>query len=331
MNIMRPVAAAVIASSLSIPALAETQDSIYLNPFAGYQLFDDKRDLNETGTFGFGLEYRFLPNWAVEAVYSRASANQKYVSGSSDFEEIRVDGLYYFAGPDAVWNPYVAFGAGHADFGVGEPISYNTAGADHDETRVNIGGGVRYNVTDMVSLRGDLRQFHGIDDSTFDTTVSLGLSLAFHRQAAEPSPAPKPAPASTPEPKPEPEPDVKAEPVIETVETMNLNVQFPTNSAEIGATYDAELRRVAEFMEANPETIAEIAGHSDNIGNANYNQQLSERRAQSVADRLISIHGIEADRVSAVGYGEVEPVVSNDTAAGRAQNRRVEARIQVLR
>jgi len=371
MNIMRPVTAAVLASSLSVPALAEIQDSIYLNPFAGYQLFDDKRDLDESATYGLGVEYRFLPNWAVEAVYSRADADRKYVAGESEFEEIRVDGTYYFAGPEAAWNPYLSMGAGHADFGDGPA---NTAGTNHDETRVNLGGGVRYNISDRVSLRGDLREFHGIDESTFDTMVSLGLSVAFHRTTSEPEPAPEPAPKDSdndgvPNSKDQcpntpagaqvnsrgceldsdndgvvnskdkcPDTAIGAEVdktgcegVTETVETMNLRVQFPTNSAQIDDTYDAELRRVSEFMEENPETVAEIAGHTDSMGTAEYNQDLSQQRAESVADRLISVHGIEADRVSAVGYGEAEPIATNDTAAGRAQNRRVEARIQVLR
>ena len=186
MNIVRPVALAVLASSLSAPALAADKQSIYLNPFAGYQLFDDKRDLSETDTYGVGIEYRFKPHWAVEAVYSRADADRKYVDGDSEFEELRLDGLYYFRGQDSAWNPYLAFGAGHADFGDG-PVF--TAGTNHDETRVNVGAGVRYNISDMISLRGDLREFHGIDESTFDTMVSLGLSLAFHRTTTEPKPA----------------------------------------------------------------------------------------------------------------------------------------------
>lgn len=56
---------------LATPALAEREQTIYLNPFAGFQLFDDKRDLSETGTLGIGAEFRFHPNWAVEGVYSR--------------------------------------------------------------------------------------------------------------------------------------------------------------------------------------------------------------------------------------------------------------------
>ena len=395
MNIVRPVALAVLASSLSAPALAADKQSIYLNPFAGYQLFDDKRDLSETDTYGVGIEYRFKPHWAVEAVYSRADADRKYVDGDSEFEELRLDGLYYFRGQDSAWNPYLAFGAGHADFGDG-PVF--TAGTNHDETRVNVGAGVRYNISDMISLRGDLREFHGIDESTFDTMVSLGLSLAFHHTTTEPKPADAdndgvpdsrdqcantPAGAQVDSRGCELDADndgvadskdqcpntpagaevnsrgceldsdndgvvnskdqcpntaagaevdeTGCEGVTETIETIELRVQFPTNSSVIDATYDAEIRKAADFMEEYPETTVEIAGHSDSIGDAEYNRALSQRRAEAVADRLTSVLGVDPDRVTAVGYGEVEPIASNDTAAGRAQNRRVEARIQVRR
>jgi len=378
MKIMRPVALAALTASLATPALADRQETIYLNPFAGFQLFDDKRDLSETGTFGVGVEYRFLPRWSVEAVYSRADADRKYVAGESEFQELRIDGTYYFAGPDAAWNPYVSLGAGHAEFGVGDTISYTTAGTDHEETRVNVGVGFRYNVSDSISIRGDLREFHGIDESTFDTMASLGLSWAFARTVASSKPAPEPAPAPAPadsdgdgvpdnrdqcpntpagvqvdsrgcpvDSDGDGVPDYRdecpntaagatvdergCEGVTETVETIELRVQFPTNSSVIDATFDNEIRRVADFMAEYPETTVEIAGHSDSIGDAEYNRFLSQRRAEAVANRLTSVLGVDPDRVSAVGYGEAEPIASNDTAAGRAQNRRVEARIQVSR
>ncbi|MGC8120360.1 OmpA family protein [Marinobacter sp. VGCF2001] len=401
MKLMRPVALAALATSLAAPALAERQETIYINPFAGFQLFDDKRDLSETGTFGVGVEYRFRPHWSVEAVYSRADADRKYVAGDSEFEEIRVDGTYYFAGPEAAWNPYVSLGAGHADFGLGDTVSYRTAGTDHDETRVNVGTGFRYNVSDSISIRGDLREFHGIDESTFDTMVSLGLSWAFTRTIADPAPkmpadADKdgvpdtrdqcpgtPAGASVDSRGCELDSDndgvadsrdqcpntpagaevnsrgceldsdndgvvnsqdqcpnttagadvdrMGCEGVTETVETIELQVKFTTNSSVISNTYDSEIRRVADFMAEYPDTTVEIAGHTDSAGDADYNQFLSQRRAEAVASRLTGPLGVDPERVSAVGYGEAEPVASNATAAGRADNRRVEARIQVRR
>ncbi len=379
MSIMRSCAMAAVAATLVTPAIAEERrDTIYINPFAGFQYFDDKRSLDESATYGFGVEYRFLPNWAIEGVYSRANADHKYSNGDSDFEEVRVDGTYYFAGPEEKWNPYVSLGAGHADFG-NDSSRMGTSGSNHDETRVNVGTGVRYNVTDKFSLRGDLREFHGIDESTFDTQVSLGFSLAFARTTTDPEPVSVPAPVpakpvdtdndgvvdakdacpTTPQgvkvnsrgceldsdndgvvnsidqcPNTTAGADVDAtgcEGVTETIETFEVEVQFPTNSSVIGNKYDDEIRRVADFLKAHPETVVEIGGHSDNRGDADYNQFLSKRRAQAVAQRLTDALGIDPERVTAVGYGETEPVATNTTAEGRAANRRVEARIQVQR
>lgn len=372
MNAIRPLGAAILAAAISTPAFADDIETVYLNPFAGYQYFDDKRDLDEEATYGFGLEYRFLPQWAVEAVYSRSRPDRKYTSGDVDFEEIRVDGLYYFGSQDDKLNPYLAAGAGHADFDGGDA---QTPGTNHDETRVNLGGGVRYNVTDLVSLRGDVRAFHGIDESTFDAQVSAGISLAFSRGTSEPEPEP--------EPRPEPEPDADGDGVpdnrdqcpdtvagapvdrngceldsdddgvvdrldecpgtaagtevdetgceVVTIDTITLNVTFPLNSAEIGSEFDDDIREVAEAMEDDREVSVEIAGHTDSTGAADYNQELSQRRAEAVAQRLVSVYGIDEDRVTPVGYGEDEPVADNDTNEGRAENRRVEARLQVRR
>ena len=99
----------------------------------------------------------------------------------------------------------------------------------------------------------------------------------------------------------------------------------------IGHAFDDEIRRVADALNDNPGTVVEIAGHADNTGKASYNELLSHRRAEAVAARLTGPLGVDPAKVSAKGYGESEPVASNDTAAGRAENRRVEARIQVLR
>jgi outer membrane protein OmpA-like peptidoglycan-associated protein len=77
------------------------------------------------------------------------------------------------------------------------------------------------------------------------------------------------------------------------------------------------------------KTILEVAGHTDNTGSDQYNQALSERRAQSVAQYLES-HGVNAQRVMTVGAGETHPIASNDTAEGRQANRRVELSLEPI-
>jgi len=113
-----------------------------------------------------------------------------------------------------------------------------------------------------------------------------------------------------------------------TVESIRLNIQFPTNSAVVPEKYQPEIKKVADFLTKFPDTSVTIEGHSDSQGAAKYNQALSQRRADSVKQQLITRYGIAADRVNAIGYGESKPIATNDTAAGRAQNRRVVAVMQ---
>ncbi len=83
------------------------------------------------------------------------------------------------------------------------------------------------------------------------------------------------------------------------------------------------LDAVVDILNKNPEVKLEIQGHTDNVGSAKYNQNLSERRAQSVRMYLVS-HGVTPDRITSKGYGLERPIVPNDTAANRALNRRVQ-------
>ena len=109
---------------------------------------------------------------------------------------------------------------------------------------------------------------------------------------------------------------------IEIGEEITLrNIFFETAKYDLLPTSNAELRKVVELMKNNPELHIELAGHTDNVGRAEYNQTLSENRAKAVYDYLIE-HGIDEERLSYRGYGATHPVASNDTEEGRAQNRR---------
>jgi OOP family OmpA-OmpF porin len=109
------------------------------------------------------------------------------------------------------------------------------------------------------------------------------------------------------------------------VVSITLNVKFDTSKAVVKSQYLPEIEQVAQVMKQYPELKAEIQGYTDNVGNAAKNQALSEARAKSVREVLVTKYGIAADRVTAKGYGEEKPVAGNDTPAGREKNRRVEA------
>jgi OOP family OmpA-OmpF porin len=109
--------------------------------------------------------------------------------------------------------------------------------------------------------------------------------------------------------------------------SFRLNVNFDTARADIKPAFAQEIEKVAAFMRRYPTTRVVIEGHTDNVGKPDYNQGLSIRRAEAVAQSLVRDHGIAADRVRSVGYGEDRPVADNGTEKGRATNRRVTAEI----
>jgi OOP family OmpA-OmpF porin len=116
-----------------------------------------------------------------------------------------------------------------------------------------------------------------------------------------------------------------------TLVTITLDVEFDTSKAIVKDEYRNEIKKVADFMKTYPNTTAVIEGHTDNVDTAEYNQKLSEARANSVRQYLIDNFGIKASRLTAVGYGETKPIASNKTEEGRQKNRRVQAVIKAMK
>jgi outer membrane protein OmpA-like peptidoglycan-associated protein len=108
--------------------------------------------------------------------------------------------------------------------------------------------------------------------------------------------------------------------------TFKSDYLFAVNSSTLlPGAYD-ELNRVANVLRQYPETNIQIAGHTDSTGSVDTNQRLSERRAEAVKNALAGM-GVNPSRLAMIGYGEGKPIASNNTEAGRQQNRRVEVRI----
>lgn len=105
--------------------------------------------------------------------------------------------------------------------------------------------------------------------------------------------------------------------------TMNSEVSFDFNSARIKPSFYSPLNKIADIMSRYPKTQIVVVGHTDSVGSEQYNLNLSLRRANAVGDYLI-MRGVSTSRMGTEGHGEMEPIASNDSAAGRAQNRRVE-------
>lgn len=206
----------------------------------------------------------------------------------------------------------------------------------------NYGVGIKYKVTEAIALKADVRHLIETDHGDNNLLYTVGLAIPFGKKAA-------PAPMVKEEPKPEPvkmmPKDTDGDGVLDSADKcpntpkgnivdadgcslkVDLNINFKTDSAVIDTSYDSKIKKFADFMKAFPAVKGKIEAHTDSVGSDAYNQKLSERRAAS-AVKALEAQGIKADRLNSVGYGEMNPKASNETAEGRAMNRRVEGSIQ---
>ena len=104
------------------------------------------------------------------------------------------------------------------------------------------------------------------------------------------------------------------------------NIYFETGKAILRPESNNALDQVFRFLENNPSMKLEISGHTDNTGTLRINQRLSRARAKAVVDYLVSL-GISEEMLISEGYADTQPVATNDTAAGREKNRRVEFKV----
>lgn len=111
---------------------------------------------------------------------------------------------------------------------------------------------------------------------------------------------------------------------------MPSDVTFAVDRSDVQPQFTRVLADVARTLNAYPQTTIDVVGHADSSGPDDYNQTLSERRASAVAGYLTGPGGVLVDRVFVAGMGERAPIADNATAAGRAQNRRVEIILRPL-
>ena len=171
--------------------------------------------------------------------------------------------------------------------------------------------------------------------SLSDIIASVGFQFMFGAPTPPPPPVAKAAPAVVEEPPPPPPPPPPPEPchapagfqvdancrIIEQTVVVR-SVDFEFNSTQLTVPAQHTLNEVAAALQTQPELNVEVQGHTDSIGTDSYNLGLSQRRAEAVKAYLIS-RGLSAAVLTAKGFGKTKPIASNETAEGRAQNRRV--------
>jgi len=171
----------------------------------------------------------------------------------------------------------------------------------------------RYRITDAINIRGDI------------DLASVGLVVRFGRRAAAAPPASAPVAALPPAAQPEPVLVVVPVPDKTQEYCAILDLQFTIDNDEIQREDREKLAVVGTFLTKYPDATAVIEGHSDNVGSNEHNMALSQRRAQSVVDYLVTDQHIAPSRLKAVGYGPTRPIADNATEEGKRQNRRIDA------
>lgn len=335
------LASLLLALAVAVPVSAAEQPGTFnaslLGALAWYG--DDRLDGGPDTGVAVGVGYNFTRNWALETLFTFTNVSPNNGVGSDTAQYVNLSALYNFDSGTKL-TPYLAVGYGERE--------HDLPGLGGHEDMVNVGGGIKYGLSERVAFRVDLRYLISTEESGDwdDVHLLAGLQFALTPPAPAPAPVSEPAPAPAPQPAPMgpgdgdgdgvtddkdkcpntpigTEVDADGCPVVVAPERMEIKVEFDFDSAAIRPAYHAALGDVAAFMQKYPTAVATIEGHTDSTGPDSYNQGLSERRANSVRDYLISNKQIAADRLKTVGYGESRPVADNATREGRQRNRRV--------
>lgn len=120
--------------------------------------------------------------------------------------------------------------------------------------------------------------------------------------------------------------NIPLQPIETNASIVLKNIFFDVNKFELKPESEAELEKLVQLLDENPNLKIQISGHTDNVGSATANQLLSENRAKAVVGFLV-IHKISPDRLSSKGFGETQPIADNNSEEGRALNRRTEMKV----
>jgi OOP family OmpA-OmpF porin len=208
------------------------------------------------------------------------------------------------------------------------------------------GAGYRHYLSRNMALYFEGKGHYQLDDKHTDFSSKIGFVYFFGTEPkkVKPKPVPVVAPVAVLAPKDSdkdgvidskddcpntPETDKVDDSgctiFFEKIESIPLSVNFDNNKAIVKDVYKSEIAKVATFMNKYPHVNVSIDGHTSALGSAEYNQRLSEKRAQAIVDILVNEFTIEASRLKAVGHGENQLLDKANTAEAHKLNRRIEA------
>ncbi|SES30458.1 OmpA family protein [Halopseudomonas bauzanensis] len=312
-NTVGIVVSAAIAGS-ALPVMAQSAGSVEVEAFAKRYFTDSRHNLNDGtlvgGSLGYFVTDDVLLNIGLGTYKSLEVDNGPNSGEDIDGKLAHVEAVYHFG--EGALRPYISGGFAHQEL---EQVGTNT---DDRTTMAVAGFGVKNYLNENFFVKAGVDALYGLDHRNTEWQAGVGLGLNFGSSPAPVVAQAEPAPAPAPAPEPEPE--------VQSVR-VELDVKFDFDRDTIRPEFRQDIQSLAEFMKTYPSVTTTVEGHTDSVGTDAYNQNLSERRANSVREALIA-EGVESSRVNAVGHGEARPIADNSTDDGRAMNRRVEAEVE---
>ncbi len=283
---------------------ADNSVKFELTPTFSFNKFEGNLDLDDRAAPGVRLGYHFDDFWLDQLELGLEHySNIKYSNTDrtnltkvflSAIKGIDVGEKFYF---------YGLAGGGYERFS-NEQFDNESGGFGH------YGAGMKYKLTDSLALRLETRDQISFHKANHNWVTTLGVSFGFGGSKNS---------STTNTQKNSPE-----ETSLEG-KTISLEGHFDFDKTTINPAFESKIQNIAKVLEENEKYNTILEGHTDNIGSRAYNQKLSERRAQRVANELMKF-GVDKSRIEVKGYGQDKPRSSNETKEGRADNRRVEAR-----
>jgi len=326
----------------------------YIGPEVGGIVASGDRGTKEHDwVYGLDLGYNFNADWTADINLNTVRLKDEYDSGHLRLSAASLDILRVF-NRSGVFAPYIAAGAG--------AIHWDTPfDAPHRNDwfpEAGVGAFIKLwensNASSSFSLKPDIRvrwDDAGINGHLRDYLYTMSFVWSFGpgtKEAAPPPPPPPPPPPAETQPAPPPPPvttipDSDGDGVPDNIDQcpntphgvavdkvgcplkssiVLEGVTFETNSAVLTGDSRPVLNDVADGLSKHPRLKVELQGYTDSTGSDKYNLTLSDKRANSVREYLIS-QNVKPEQLSARGYGKANPVASNATPAGRSKNRRV--------
>lgn len=320
-NTLGVVIGSMVAAT-SVNALAQGQGAVEVEAFGKHYFTDSSRDIKNGELYGAGVSYFLTDDVSLGLSYGEyhditsedrvQDGSHKKIKGSLT----SLDAAYHFGNPGVGLRPYVSAGVAHQSIGQAD------RGGRDRSTFANVGTGVKYYFTENFFAKASVDGMYNIDADEAEWMAGVGVGLNFGggaRQVAAVEPTPEPAPAPIVDNEPEPAPEVVR---------VELDVKFDFDKSRVREESYSDIKNLADFMQQYPQTTTTVEGHTDSVGTDQYNQRLSERRAEAVRNVLVNEYGVQGNRVNSVGYGESRPVADNSTEEGRQINRRVEAEVE---